>query len=67
VSDLPLPVNVVYAAWFSGDEATLDDIAGQPDVFDATARVDEIVAALNQRFGREYRLTEWLDSFGVNT
>lgn len=65
VSGLPLPVDIVYAAWFSGDQAAVDDIAGQSDVFDATDHLGEIVAALNQRFGRDYDLQGWLDTFGI--
>lgn len=65
VSDLPLPVDVVYAAWFSGDAAALDEIADEVDVFDATPYLAQIVAALNERFGRDNTLDQWLDSFGV--
>lgn len=60
-----IPADEVYACWFSGDTATLDDIAGQSDVFDATQYLDDIVAALNERFNRDLSLDGWLDVFGI--
>jgi hypothetical protein len=60
-----IPADEVYACWFSGDTATLDDIASQSDVFDATDYLSDIVAALNRRFDRDLSLDGWLDVFGI--